>query len=311
MLSFCPPATGTNAPLSPVHSVGSLERPRPWRPRPKPWCGFKTSGLSIISALATATHLRRSTLRAKWNDRNAGHGVELVQDDAIAKRMDHYTRPEGHCIVVSDGPIAMADRGGSRDYYTEVKIESDVDTWSSGLDMGITRLCPEEIGKLNEQGLCWADFPDTWVLRGDGMLRINGRSYPPGVLPSRAAALAGWNTATLEIGDTCGLHVTGGGSELVGYRNGEVIGRLVLEDGIKVPLDAELYLVADIIGRAGEVEILDCSVPGSSAPALTSTPPFGAATVSPDVPTPASVYASIWAIMQRRPPMYRDPPELP
>ena len=24
---------------------------------------------------------------------------------------DHYTRPEGHCIVVSDGPIAMADRG--------------------------------------------------------------------------------------------------------------------------------------------------------------------------------------------------------
>ena len=55
---------------------------------------------------------------------------------------DHYTRPEGHCIVVSDGPIAMADRGGSRDYYTEVKIESDVDTWSSGLDMGITRRCP-------------------------------------------------------------------------------------------------------------------------------------------------------------------------
>ncbi|CAE7578666.1 unnamed protein product [Symbiodinium sp. CCMP2592] len=225
--------------------------------------------------------------------------------------MDHYTRPEGHCIVVSDGPIAMANRGGSRDYYTEVKIESDVDTWSSGLDMGITRLCPEEIGKLNEQGLCWADFPDTWVLRGDGMLRINGRSYPPGVLPSRATALAGWNTATLEMGDTCGLHVTGGGSELVGYRNGEVIGRLVLEDGIKVPLDAELYLVADIIGRAGEVEILECSVPGSSAPAVASTPPFGAATVSPDVPTPAGVYATIWAIMQRRPPMYRDPPELP
>lgn len=302
MLAFCAPATGTKAPL-PMPAAAPVHSGSPW--------SVTASRLSILSALATATRLRRISLRAKWNDRNAGHGVELVQDDAIAKRMDHYTRPEGHCIVVSDGPIAMADRGGSRDYYTEVKIESDVDSWSSGLDMGVTRLCPEEIGKLNEQGLCWADFPDTWVLRGDGMLRINGRSYPPGVLPSRAATLAGWNTATLEIGDTCGLQVTGGGSELVGYRNGEVIGRLTLEDGIKVPLDAELYLVADIIGRAGEVEILDCSVPGSSAPAVTSTPPFGAATVSPDVPTPASVYASIWSIMQRRPPMYRDPPELP
>lgn len=29
-------------------------------------------------------------------------------------------------------------------------------------------------------GLCWAEFPDTWVFRGDGMLRINGRAYPPG-----------------------------------------------------------------------------------------------------------------------------------
>ncbi|CAE7780802.1 unnamed protein product, partial [Symbiodinium pilosum] len=247
----------TFAPLRCRSAPTALNEPRPSR-------------LLLASAIAIAGRLRRTARRAKWDSWSAGHGVELIQDDAIAKRTDHYSRPEGHCIVVSDGPIAVAERGSSRDYYAEVKIENDVDTWSSGLDMGLTRLPPDEIGKLNEQGLCWADFPDTWVLRGDGMLRINGRSYPPGVLPSRAASLTGWDTATLEMGDTCGLQVTSGGSELVGYRNGEEIGRLSLEDGIKVPLDADLYLVADIIGRAGEVEILDCKVPG---PAISAPPP--------------------------------------
>lgn len=60
-------------------------------------------------------------------------------------------------------------------------FRTDSDAWSSGMDMGITLLRPDVVGLANEQGLCWADFPDTWVFRGDGMLRINGRAYPPGV----------------------------------------------------------------------------------------------------------------------------------
>eukprot|EP00435_Cladocopium_sp_Y103_P004808 s1400_g1.t1 len=164
------------------------------------------------------------------------------------------------------------------------------------MDMGFTLLEPDVVGKANEQGLCWADFPDTWVFRGDGMLRINGRAYPPGSMPGECVVMKGWNTATLEWGDTCGLQIRKGGSEIVGYRNGEEVSCLKLDDMIKVPTNKELYLICDVIGRAGEVEILDVDVPGAEVPAAAPAAP-GAA--------PAASSNAFLEIMQRRPPMHR------
>eukprot|EP00434_Breviolum_minutum_P035239 symbB.v1.2.031186.t2/scaffold3591.1/size53548/3 len=192
----------------------------------------------------------------------------------MAKRVDHYGRAEGHCIVISETPVKSKTTANGRDFYAEIKMETDSDSWSSGMDMGLTLLSPDVVGQANEQGLCWAEFPDTWVFRGDGMLRINGRAYPPGAMPGQCAMMQGWNTAALEWGDTCGLQIRKGGSEIVGYRNGEEIGCLELDEVIQVPTDQELYLICDVIGRAGEVEILDVNVPAAEpeAPAEVEVP---------------------------------------
>ncbi|CAJ1401557.1 unnamed protein product [Effrenium voratum] len=256
--------------------------------------------VAVAAAVATAT-AAKSTRKAKWSSWNSGHGVELNDDETIAKRRDHYSRPEGHCIVVSETPIASAAGPKGADFYAEIKIENDSDAWASGFDMGITALTPDVVGLANEQGLCWADFPDTWVLRGDGMLRINGRAYPPGAMSNQAAWMRGWDTAMLELGDTCGLHITKDGKELVGLRNGEVVGRLVLDDIVKVPTDGELYLICDVIGRAGEVQVMDvpCPLPKVEiAPAPAVSPPAKKAPAKDPV-------NHFWEIMQRRPPMYR------
>ena len=63
----------------------------------------------------------------------------------------------------------------------------------------------------------------------------------------------------------------------------------------QVPTDRELYLICDVIGRAGEVEILDVDVPGAEVAAAAAPAAGGAA--------PAS--NSFLEIMQRRPPMHR------
>lgn len=240
--------------------------------------------------------LRTPCADARWSSYNAGHGVELNDEETMAKRVDHYGRAEGHCIVVSETPVKSKHTASGRDFYAEIKMETDSDSWSSGMDMGFTLLEPDVVGKANEQGLCWADFPDTWVFRGDGMLRINGRAYPPGSMPGECVVMKGWNTATLEWGDTCGLQIRKGGSEIVGYRNGEEVSCLKLDDMIKVPTNKELYLICDVIGRAGEVEILDVDVPGAEVPAAAPAAP-GAA--------PAASSNAFLEIMQRRPPMHR------
>lgn len=239
--------------------------------------------------------LRTPCADARWSSYNAGHGVEFNDEETMAERVDHYGRAEGHCIVVSQTPVKSKNTASGRDFYAEIKMETDSDSWSSGMDMGFTLLEPDVVGKANEQGLCWADFPDTWVFRGDGMLRINGRAYPPGALPGQCAVMEGWNTATLEWGDTCGLQIRNGGSEIVGYQNGKEVGCLKLDETIKVPTERELYLICDVIGRAGEVEILDVDVPGAEVAAAAAPAPGGAA--------PAS--NAFLDIMQRRPPMHR------
>ena len=70
-----------------------------------------------------------------------------------------------------------------------------------------------------------------------------------------------------------------------------------------MPTDQELYLICDVIGRAGEVEILDVDVPAAEpeAPAEVEVPAVAAA-------AKAEVAAEVnpfLEIMQRRPPMYR------
>jgi len=240
----------------------------------------------------------------RWSAYNAGYGVELNDEETMAKRVDHYGRAEGHCIVISETPVKSKTTANGRDFYAEIKMETDSDSWSSGMDMGLTLLSPDVVGQANEQGLCWAEFPDTWVFRGDGMLRINGRAYPPGAMPGQCAMMQGWNTAALEWGDTCGLQIRKGGSEIVGYRNGEEIGCLELDEVIQVPTDQELYLICDVIGRAGEVEILDVDVPAAApeAPAEVEVPAVVPA--APKVEVVAAVNPFL-EIMQRRPPMYR------
>ena len=64
---------------------------------------------------------------------------------------------------------------------------------------------------------------------------------------------------------------------------------------VQVPTERELYLICDVIGRAGEVEILDVDVPGAEVAAAAAPAPGGAA--------PAS--NAFLDIMQRRPPMHR------
>ena len=63
---------------------------------------------------------------------------------------------------------------------------------------------------------------------------------------------------------------------------------------VQVPTERELYLICDVIGRAGEVEILE-DVPGAEVAAAAAPAPGGAA--------PAS--NAFLDIMQRRPPMHR------
>ena len=53
-----------------------------------------------------------------------------------------------------------------------------------------------------------------------------------GALPGKSRAMPGWDTAKLEWGDTCGLLVRKNGSEIVGYRNGEEVGSIQLEEVI-------------------------------------------------------------------------------
>lgn len=69
-----------------------------------------------------------------------------------------------------------------------------------------------------------------------------------------------------------------------------------------MPTDQELYLICDVIGRAGEVEILDVDVPAAEpeAPAEVEVP---AVAVAPKVEVAA--VNPFLEIMQRRPPMYR------
>lgn len=58
-----------------------------------------------------------------------------------------------------------------------------------------------------------------------------------------------------------------------------------------MPTDQNLYLICDVIGRAGEVEILEVEVPGVPA--------------APAAPAAPQEFNPFWEIMQRRPPMYR------
>lgn len=71
-----------------------------------------------------------------------------------------------------------------------------------------------------------------------------------------------------------------------------------------MPTDQELYLICDVIGRAGEVEILDVDVPAAApeAPAEVEVPAVVPA--APKVEVVAAVNPFL-EIMQRRPPMYR------
>lgn len=70
-----------------------------------------------------------------------------------------------------------------------------------------------------------------------------------------------------------------------------------------MPTDQELYLICDVIGRAGEVEILDVNVPAAEpeAPAEVEVP--AAVPAAPKVEVAA--VNPFLEIMQRRPPMYR------
>ena len=36
---------------------------------------------------------------------------------------DHYSRAEGHCIVVAETPVKYKDTAGGRDFYAEIKME--------------------------------------------------------------------------------------------------------------------------------------------------------------------------------------------
>lgn len=76
------------------------------------------------------------------------------------------------------------------------------------------------------------------------------------------------------------------------------------EKSCQVPTDQELYLICDVIGRAGEVEILDVDVPAAApeAPAEVEVPAVVPA--APKVEVVAAVNPFL-EIMQRRPPMYR------
>ena len=65
-------------------------------------------------------------------------------------------------------------------------------------------------------------------------------------------------------------------------------------------MDKDLYLICDVIGRAGEVEILDVDVPDSGDAPAPAAP--GAKAAAPPKDESMNVF---WEIMQRRPPMYR------
>ena len=66
----------------------------------------------------------------------------------------------------------------------------------------------------------------------------------------------------------------------------------------KVPTDRELYLICDVIGRAGEVEILEVDVPGVELAAA-------ATAAGPAAGAPPAAGNAFLEIMQRRPPMHR------
>eukprot|EP00435_Cladocopium_sp_Y103_P005519 s170_g1.t2 len=73
--------------------------------------------------------LRTPCADARWSSYNAGHGVELNDEETMAKRVDHYGRAEGHCIVVSETPVKSKHTASGRDFYAEIKMESLGD-WS-------------------------------------------------------------------------------------------------------------------------------------------------------------------------------------
>ncbi|CAK9109422.1 unnamed protein product [Durusdinium trenchii] len=99
----------------------------------RPGAGYLTvSGLvlspvelwfALWPAFTRAACRAKSACRARWSAYNAGHGVELNDDENVAKRKDHYSRAEGHCIVVSDDPVQSKEGPGGRDYYAEIKME--------------------------------------------------------------------------------------------------------------------------------------------------------------------------------------------
>jgi len=183
--------------------------------------------------------------------------ILISEEGTLARRNDYNKKPEGRCCVMSEEPMAKSvSSSGSPIHYAEVKIETDTDTWSGGLDLAITALPPDQNSQEYMDSLAWAEIEQTWVIRDQGNLRLKGRGVPVGAVPG--LKMRGWATQHLEMGDTVGLLVEQGC--IKGYVNGQLVGRLDTTE-FPVPVDGDLWLMADVIGKACGIYLLDTKLP--------------------------------------------------
>lgn len=197
--------------------------------------------------------------RAGWHSWNCGIGVEISDDGTLAKRIDYNTKPQGHCFAVSAAPMHRSfGADGGQAHYAELEIETNNDDWNYGLEIGVTTLTPAELGKANPESLSWAELQETWVIDSDGKLRLRGRAVPPGSFPGRR--ISGYNAQTFAWRDRVGILAQR--RAIMFFVNGELLGSIEVGDIAEVPVDRDLYLVVDVVGKACEIALLDSKSPG-------------------------------------------------
>eukprot|EP00931_Biecheleriopsis_adriatica_P105790 TRINITY_DN80314_c0_g1_i1.p1 TRINITY_DN80314_c0_g1~~TRINITY_DN80314_c0_g1_i1.p1 ORF type:complete len:285 (+),score=34.61 TRINITY_DN80314_c0_g1_i1:105-959(+) len=258
---------------SSLSSAGSVSYHAPRRLSEARWSVAWLVGACLGPFTAGRSHrghrsgYRRSKFSARrnaplgWSDYNCGRGVEISADGRIAKRVGYNTTPEGWCGVISQTPLAKSTGSdGQPVHYGEVKIETDSDVWNYALDIGVTALTPAKFGKVNPQSLSWAELGQTWIINSNGLLRVNGRSYPPGAIPGRKAE--GFSSMNLVWRDRLGILVSQ--TSLSMFINGVAVSSVEVGDIGHIPVDQDLYLVADVVGRACEIELLDSPCPDHS-----------------------------------------------
>eukprot|EP00929_Paragymnodinium_shiwhaense_P083106 TRINITY_DN44141_c0_g1_i1.p1 TRINITY_DN44141_c0_g1~~TRINITY_DN44141_c0_g1_i1.p1 ORF type:complete len:279 (+),score=37.73 TRINITY_DN44141_c0_g1_i1:76-912(+) len=212
------------------------------------------SGMSR-SRPSRQTGLRRIG-RSGWHMMHSGAGVQISDDGLYAKRVN-FRKPEGKCVVVSDTPMARTETETGISQYAEIVIDSENDEWNYGIDIGVTAQSPNAIGSANPDSLSWEELEDTWVITSTGQLRIRGRAYPRGAIPG--VMMDSYDGKSLEWKDRLGIQVER--TRVSMFINGKPAGSLDMKEVGEMPVEQDLYLVADVIGRACEIVWTDTASP--------------------------------------------------